>query len=366
MAETQQQQTFNFCSGPAMLPSEVMATAQSEFLNFQKSGISVMEMSHRSPEFQSILESTEKRLRNLMQIPESYRVLFMQGGASLQFSAVPLNLASQHLRAGFLNTGYWSQKAMTEAAKYVDVIEVGSSEGSRFKSLPDVFDVDFNELDYLHITPNETIGGVECWPEFGEIACPIVADMSSCILSRSIDVSQFGVIYAGAQKNIGPAGLGIVIVKDELLVSSELDDDIPRLLNYRTVAKNDSMANTPPTYAIYLANLVFGWLQEQGGVAEIEQKNIKKAEMLYAAIDDSRLIYNDIDISLRSRMNVPFFFHDENLQSAFLEEAQNQGLLNLSGHRSQGGCRASIYNAMPIEGVQSLIEFMKKFENSHV
>lgn len=357
---------FNFCSGPAMLPKPVMEKVQAELLNFQNTGISVMEMSHRSDEFLSILASAEDKIRQLISIPKNYRVLFMQGGASLQFSAVPLNLATQHFRAGYFNTGYWSQKAMAEATTYLDVVELASSENSGFKSFPQMRHPIDDQMDFLHCTPNETIGGVELydWPETFNI--PLVADMSSCILSRPIDVSRFGVIYAGAQKNIGPAGLTIVIVREDLLADSEVDADIPKLLNYREISSANSMANTPPTFAIYLANLVFDWLMEQGGVEQMEKRNAEKADLLYQAIDDCDLVYNDVEPSLRSRMNVPFFFSDSELQQSFLAQADKKGLLNLKGHRSVGGCRASIYNAMPVEGVLALVDYLKMFEKKHV
>jgi phosphoserine aminotransferase len=301
-----------------------------------------------------------------MSIPKNYRVLFMQGGASLQFSAVPLNLAKQHFRAGYFNTGYWSQKAMAEAKTYVDVVELANSAASGFKSFPQMLQPIDEQMDYIHCTPNETIGGVELydWPDTFSI--PLVADMSSTILSRPFDVSRFGVIYAGAQKNIGPAGLAIVIVREDLLAGSEVDADIPKLLNYQALANANSMLNTPPTFAIYLANLVFDWLIEQGGVSAIEKMNLLKASILYDAIEESTLVNNDIEPGLRSRMNVPFFFHDTDLQNDYLKQAEENGLLNLNGHRSAGGCRASIYNAMPLEGVEALVQNLKEFEKNHV
>jgi phosphoserine aminotransferase len=364
MAAAGANRVYNFCSGPAMLPEPVLARAQSELLSFQGLGISEMEMSHRSPQFLSILDQAEKNLRSLMDIPPEYSVLFMQGGASLQFSAVPLNLASRYGRIGFVNTGYWSQKAIAEAKRYADVVEIASSDESGYKQVvyPDAKAI--QALDYIHYTPNETIGGVEFFevPECSNV--PLVADMSSCILSRPFDVNQFGLIYAGAQKNIGPAGLGVVIVRNDLLGNAS--GNTPRLLNYTTVRQENSMANTPPTFAIYLANLVFEWLIDLGGIEEIENRNIEKAKMLYAAIDESKMIYNDIEPSSRSRMNVPFSFVDSGWLEPFLKASESAGLLNLKGHRSSGGCRASIYNAMPKEGVATLIKFIKEFEKSHV
>jgi phosphoserine aminotransferase len=364
MAEAGANLTYNFCSGPAMLPEPVLVRAQSELLSFQGLGISEMEMSHRSPQFLSILDQAENNLRKLMDIPPQYSVLFMQGGASLQFSAVPLNLANKHGRVGFINTGYWSQKAMAETARFADVVEIASSVDSEFKQAVYPERLNGEGFDYIHFTPNETIGGVEFFdlPDCGNT--PLVADMSSCILSRPIDVKRFGLIYAGAQKNIGPAGLAVVVVRNDLI--GRASDATPRLLNYQTVISEHSMANTPPTFAIYLANLVFEWLIVRGGVKEMERKNQEKATLLYSCIDGSQMIFNDVEPSSRSRMNVPFQFYDETLLPLFLASANEHGLLNLQGHRSSGGCRASIYNAMPIEGVVSLIEFIKEFEKSHV
>ncbi len=356
---------FNFCSGPAMLPIEVMQQARAELLDFQGTGISVMEMSHRSDIFISILDSAEQNLRKLMSIPDNYRVLFMQGGASLQFSAVPLNLMSAYRRAGYINTGYWSQRAMAEAQRYGAIVELASAQCSNFKTAFAAGEVDIpRQLDYVHYTPNETIDGVAFTeiPDVGDV--PLVADMSSCILSASIDVSRFGLLYAGAQKNIGPAGLAVVIVREDL-IRPDLPNT-PRLLNYHIVSEQVSMANTPPTYAIYLANLVFQWLLRKGGVAQIEQHNIEKAALLYGALDRSKLFYNDVRAQYRSKMNVPFFLREETLTPVFLEEATRFGLLNLQGHRSSGGCRASIYNAMPKAGVMRLIEFLEIFENRYV
>ncbi|EAR07752.1 3-phosphoserine/phosphohydroxythreonine transaminase [Reinekea blandensis] len=366
MAKPGAEAVYNFCSGPAMLPAPVLAQAQRELTDYQGHGVSVMELSHRSEEFLAILHSAEHGLRSLMHIPDHYHVLFTSGGASPQFSAVPLNLLSSGGAAGFINTGYWSQKAMAEAARFGRVVEVASSADSAFKSLP-VWLSGFqtNELDYLHYTPNETIGGVELF-EVPELPTdtPLVADMSSCILSRPFDVEQFGLIYAGAQKNIGPAGLGVVIVREDLLGSAQAQ--CPRLLNYQTLVEARSMANTPPTFAIYLADLVFQWCSAQGGVPTLAKHNLAKSDMLYDVIDRSSILFNDIEPKARSRMNVPFFFHDKNLESSFLAGAQRRGLLNLAGHRSAGGCRASIYNAMPLAGVQALTDYMIEFENTHV
>lgn len=366
MTGTCAQTVFNFCSGPAMLPAPVLQQAQRELTDYRGMGVSVMELSHRSDAFQDVLHSAETGLRRLMNVPDNYRVLFMAGGASVHFSAVPLNLLRQNGRAGYINSGYWAGKAMSEAARYGEVVELGTSAHSNFRSWPVIKDIaDWPAVDYLHYTPNETIGGVECFdiPDVpGNI--PIVADMSSCILSRPFDVSRFGLIYAGAQKNIGPAGLGVVIVRKDLLGRSQ--GHCPRLLNYGEVDSQNSMANTPPTFAIYLADLVFKWCQAQGGVPSLAKHNQAKSDMLYRTIDGSSLLYNDVATGARSRMNVPFFFYRPELQNLFLQQAEAAGLLNLTGHRSVGGCRASLYNAMPSDGVRALTEFMIEFENSHV
>ncbi|MEJ2042799.1 MAG: 3-phosphoserine/phosphohydroxythreonine transaminase [Reinekea sp.] len=361
---TSAKSTFNFCSGPAMLPEPVMQQAQAELLNYQAKGISIMEMSHRSDTFQAILHSAKVRLRQLMNVPSNYYILFMQGGASLQFSCVPMNLLKGG-KALYLDSGYWAKKAIAECKKIgdLDVQSVVTDSVVRQLHIP----ADLcrgNPYSYVHYTANETIDGLEydSIPEVGDI--PLVADMSSCILSRPVDVSRFGLIYAGAQKNIGPAGLTVVIIREDIL-ARVMPDTIPRLLHYGTVVDENSMANTPPTFAIYLADLVFEWLQHQGGVDAMAIHNQHKAEMLYSVIDDSRLYSNTVATSHRSCMNVPFFLDDQ-LESAFVREAEQVGLLNLAGHRSVGGCRASIYNAMPVEGVEKLTEFMKHFENNYV
>lgn len=355
---------FNFCSGPAMLPSAVMQKAQSEFMDYQGIGISILEMSHRSDAFLSVLESAEQRFRQLLAIPSNYKILFTQGGASLQFSAVPLNLLGAKQRAGYLDTGYWSVMAINEAKKFGQVSILHSTQTEQYRCAPCQKDyVIPQDLAYVHYTPNETIDGVafDYIPDTGSV--PLVADMSSCILSKTLDVSKFGVIYAGAQKNIGPAGLTIVIVREDLLGRQR--SKLPRVLSYQELSKQKSMANTPPTYSIYLADLVFQWLKEQGGVEAIEQINQHKARMLYNTIDDSKLFFNNVKKSSRSIMNVPIFLNEE-LIDVFVSSAEQSGLLNLKGHRSRGGLRASIYNAMPMGGVTSLIEFMKEFEKNHV
>jgi len=355
---------YNFSAGPAVLPKEVLLQAQAELIDWHGSGMSVMEMSHRGKEYMGIQAAAEADLRELMGIPVNYKVLFLQGGASLQFAMVPLNLLRGKLSADYVYTGEWSKKAISEAKKfsYVNVVANNSDKSASYVPAFDTWKLD-RDAAYVHYTPNETIGGVEFnWvPDVGNV--PLVADMSSCILSRSIDVSRFGLIYAGAQKNIGPAGLTIVIVRDDLV--GHAPSGLPAMLDYKTYADNDSMYNTPPTYGIYIAGLVFQMLKRRGGIAEMEKTNIAKAKLLYAAIDASNGFYNcPVAASDRSRMNVPFTLKDANLDGDFLRQADARGLLQLKGHRSVGGMRASIYNAMPLEGVQTLVDFMNEFAKS--
>ena len=354
---------FNFCAGPAMLPSAVMAQAQAEFCNWQGLGVSVMEISHRSPEYIAMAKEAEQDLRDLMDIPDNYKVLFCHGGGRGQFAAVPLNLLGDKLDADYLLTGEWSKSAVVEAKKHARITETDimttTVDGKVTVKPAEQWPINAGAA-YLHYCPNETIEGIELFdtPETGVV--PLVADMSSTILSRPIDVSKFGLIYAGAQKNIGPSGLSIVIVRDDLVGYAR--KAIPSIFDYDVQAKADSMFNTPPTYAWYLAGLVFKWLKEQGGLAAVEKTNIAKAELLYNFIDNSVFYSNNVDASVRSRMNVPFNLADESQNEAFLSEAKAAGLLTLKGHRIVGGMRASIYNAMPIEGVQALVSFMKEFE----
>jgi len=353
---------FNFCAGPAMLPTAVMAQAQAEFCNWQGLGVSVMEVSHRSPEYIAMAAEAEQDLRDLMDIPDNYKVLFCHGGGRGQFAAVPLNLLGDKLDADYLLTGEWSKSAVVEAKKHARISETDimatTVDGKITVKPVEQWPINAGAA-YLHYCPNETIEGIELFetPETGVV--PLVADMSSTILSRPIDVSKFGVIYAGAQKNIGPSGLSIVIVRDDLIGHARRA--IPSIFDYEIQAKADSMFNTPPTYAWYLAGLVFKWLKEQGGLVEVEKKNIAKAELLYNFIDNSDFYSNNVDASVRSRMNVPFNLADESQNEAFLTEAKAAGLLTLKGHRIVGGMRASIYNAMPIEGVQALVDFMAAF-----
>ncbi len=351
---------YNFCAGPAALPEAVLQTARDEILDWHASGMSIMEMSHRSAEFIGVAERAEAGLRELMGISDDYAVLFLQGGASTQFAAVPLNLLRDKASADYVNTGQWSKKAISEAKRYGDVNVVASSEATNFTTIPPQNEWQLgNDAAYLHYTPNETIGGLEFfWTP--QVSVPLVADMSSTILSRPVNVSDFGVIYAGAQKNIGPAGLTLVIVRRDLL--GRADAQCPAMLNWQVAADNDSMYNTPPTYGLYLAGLVFDWLKAQGGLEAIEVINRRKAEKLYAAIDASDFYANPVELASRSLMNVPFTLADDSLDKAFLTEAEAAGLLNLKGHRSVGGMRASIYNAVGEEAVDALIAFMQDFE----
>ena len=356
---------YNFSAGPAVLPAAVLEQARDELLDWHGSGMSVMEMSHRSKEYLSIAEQAEADLRELLSIPANYRVLFLQGGATSQFSMVPMNLLRGKQQADYVNTGAWSKKALAEARRYCDVSVVASSEDSNFTTIP-AFDGWQRNTDaaYLHYTPNETIGGVEFhWvPECGDV--PLVVDMSSTILSRPIDVSRFAVIYAGAQKNIGPAGLTVVIVRDDLL--GETLAGTPSMFDYKLHADNGSMLNTPPTFGWYLAGLVFQWLKQQGGLAAMAVINQRKSQRLYDAIAQSGFYSSPVDADCRSWMNVPFTLADATLDGEFLSRAKSAGLLNLKGHRSVGGMRASIYNAMPEAGVDALIDFMGEFERTRV
>lgn len=353
--------TFNFCAGPAMLPAEVLKKAQAELIDWHGNGCSVMELSHRSKQYIAVAEKAEADLRKLMNIPVNYKVLFMHGGGRGQFSAVPFNLLPKGASADYIVSGSWSKAAAKEAANYgdINVINVVHDINGEKKVTPSSdWQISANAA-YVHYCPNETVDGIEMFevPDVGNI--PLVADMSSTILSRKIDVSKFGVIYAGAQKNIGPSGLTIVIVREDLLGNAR--KTTPSVLNYQLAAEGGSMYNTPPTFAWYLAGLVFEWLQALGGVEQIAQINKQKADLLYNCIDESDFYINDITVTNRSMMNVPFWLKDESLNDKFLAEAQQAGLIALKGHRSVGGMRASIYNAMPLEGVEALVNFMKAF-----
>jgi phosphoserine aminotransferase len=354
---------FNFSPGPAVLPLEVLEQAQGELLDWHQSGMSVMEISHRGKTFEQAAAETEADLRELLSIPSNYEVLFLQGGASAQFSLVPMNLASPDSTVDYVNTGHWSGKAITEAGRYCKVHVAGDA-GGGYTRVPPQTELRFSaDAVYAHYTPNETISGVE----FGYIpetrSVPLVADMSSSILSRPLDVSKFGLIYAGAQKNIGPSGLTVVIVRDDLIGHARTET--PRVFDYKAAADASSMLNTPPTFAWYMAGLVFKWLKRTGGLAAAGERNRIKAETLYAAIDASSLYKNSIARDARSRMNVTFTLNAPGLDAAFLAEADHAGLHGLKGHRALGGMRASIYNAMPLAGVEALIAFMREFERRH-
>lgn len=350
---------FNFCAGPAALPEPVLKQAQDELLDWNCKGLSVMEMSHRSKEFVSIAEKAELDFRELMNISDDYSVLFLQGGATQQFSAVPLNMLNKKKKANYVNTGQWSKKAIKEASRYCEVNVVASSEEQNYSCIPsfDSWEID-PEGAYLHFTPNETIGGVEFfWTP--KVDMPIVADMSSTILSRQIEVNDYGLIYAGAQKNIGPSGLTIVIIRKDFLGSSL--DFTPLMLDYKVHSDAGSMSNTPPAYSWYMAGLVFQWLKDLGGLSSMETINKSKAKKLYNFIDDNDFYANPVALSDRSLMNVPFTLADNSLDSKFLNQSEEAGLLNLKGHRSVGGMRASIYNAVPMEAIDALINFMEDF-----
>lgn len=350
---------FNFSAGPAMLPEAVMQKAQAEFLDWNNTGMSVMEISHRSKEFMQLAAKMEADLRDVMNIPANYKVIFKHGGASLQFAAIPLNLVGKNDTMDYVNSGVWSAKSIKEASRFCHVNVVSTSE----TDLPDYSEMNFSQdAKFLHICQNETITGVE-FQDLPKVDVPIISDFSSTILSRPINVSDYGVIYAGSQKNIGPAGLAIVIVREDLLGNAR--KNTPALMNWQTYADNDSMFNTPSTYAWYLAGLVFEWIKEKGGVAAMAEINQRKAEKLYQAIDDSTLFYNEINPRVRSWMNVSFKLRNTDLEEDFLKASKEVGLLNLKGHKAYGGMRASIYNAMPEEGIDTLVEFLKSFEEKN-
>jgi phosphoserine aminotransferase len=353
---------FNFSAGPAMLPAEVLSRAGDEMLDWHGSGMCVMEMSHRGKEFIAIAEEAESDLRELLAVPAGYKVLFLQGGATLQFAQVPMNLLRGKGKADYVATGEWSKKAIKEAKSFCDVAIAASAEDRKFTYAPKQWNVR-PDAAYVHYCSNETIGGVEyhAIPYAGPV--PLVADASSHFMSRPIDVAKFGLIYAGAQKNVGPAGLTIVIVREDLVGSAA--KGTPTVMDYKLQADADSMLNTPPTYAMYIAGLVFKWLKQLGGIAAIEKINIQKARLLYDYLDSTSFYNNPVAKEDRSRMNVPFTLKDSALDEAFLKGASARGMVQLKGHRSVGGMRASIYNAMPLEGVQRLVEYMKEFESSH-
>lgn len=354
------ERVYNFSAGPSMLPLPVLEKAQKEMLSYGDTGMSVMEMSHRSKAYEEIIKGAEKLLRQLMNIPENYKVLFLQGGASTQFAMIPMNLF-KNKKADFVKTGQWAKKAISEASKFGEANVVASSEDKVFNYIPELDKSKFSkDADYFHITMNNTIYGTKfnSLPDTGDI--PLVADLSSMIMSEVIDVTKFGLIYAGAQKNIGPAGLTVVIIREDLI--KEPITGTPTMLTYSIHKDNDSMYNTPPTYSIYIAKLVFEWIKELGGVSEIQKVNEEKAALLYNYLDESNLFKGTVVAKDRSLMNIPFITESEDINAKFIKEASASGFVNLKGHRTVGGMRASIYNAMPIEGVKKLVEFMKKFE----
>lgn len=358
--EKEMTRAYNFCAGPAALPQAVLSEAQKDLLNYKGKGLSVMEMSHRSAEYVAIAEEAENDLRDLLAIPANYKVLFLQGGASLQFAQIPMNLLRGRKSADYVNTGMWSGKAIAEAKKYCEVGVVASDEHNKFRGVPAFDTWQLNpDAAYLHYAENETIHGVQ-FNYVPEVSVPLVADFSSSLLSQPLDVSKFGLIYAGAQKNIGPAGVVVVIVREDLI--GDVVPGTPTMLDYKVAADNGSMYNTPPTFSWYLAGLVFKWLKHIGGLEKMAEINKRKSEKLYAAIDGSGGFYhNPVMKPYRSLMNVPFTLVDPALEKTFLRDAESRGLLNLAGHRSVGGMRASIYNAVPEEGVDALVDFMKDF-----
>ncbi len=354
------ERVFNFSAGPSMLPVPVLERAAAEMLCYGNSGMSVMEMSHRSSAYEEIIDGAEKLLRKVMQIPDNYKVLFLQGGASTQFAAVPLNLMNKNKKADYILSGQFSTKAFQEAKKYGEVRAVASSKDGNFSYVPLTTREDFDaDADYAHICFNNTIYGTKFpyIPDTGNV--PLVADMSSCILSEPFDVKKFGLIYAGAQKNMSAAGLTVVIAREDLIGNAR--EDIPTMLDYKVMAENNSMYNTPPTYCIYIAKLVYEWIESLGGLSEMKKRNEKKAALLYDYLDGQDYYLAPVRKDCRSMMNVTFVTGDENLDKKFAKEADGAGLKNLKGHRSVGGMRASIYNAMPLEGVEKLVAFMKEF-----
>lgn len=352
---------YNFSAGPAILPEEVLKIAADEMLEYKTSGQSVMEMSHRSKEYQAIFDECEAVLREVMSVPDNYKVLFLQGGASSQFAMVPLNIMNKSGKADFVITGQWAKKAYNEAKRYGECKVIASSDDKTFSYIPTLDKSTFTaDADYFHICQNNTIYGTRFsnLPDTGNV--PLVADMSSCVLSEPIDVSKYGIIYAGAQKNMGPAGLTVVIIREDLIGNAK--DLTPTMFNYKTHSDNDSMFNTPPTYGIYILKLVLEWIKSNGGLTAMKTHNETKAAILYDFLDSSKMFKATVEGKDRSIMNVTFVTGNDELDAKFVAEAKKQGLINLKGHRSVGGMRASIYNAMPIKGVEKLVEFMKEFE----
>lgn len=352
---------YNFYAGPAILPFEVMKKIQEELLDLNGIGLSILEISHRSKDFIAIMESAEAKIRRVLGVPDNYSVLFLQGGATMQFAMVPMNLLSGET-ADYVNTGSWAKKAIKEAKLFGTVNIVGTSEDKNFSYIPK--DLKFSPgARYVHLTSNETIGGIQ-WQQFPDTGdVPLVVDMSSDIFSRKLDVSKFGVIYAGAQKNMGPAGVTVVIIRNDLVERSA--DNLASMLSYKVQAEKKSVLNTPPCFAIYVVNLVMDWIENQGGLSAVEETNNKKARLLYDYLDGSELYKGAVNEEDRSKMNVAFRISPEELEAKFIQEAKDAGLVGLKGHRSVGGCRASIYNAMPLDGVEALVRFMEKFEKEN-
>lgn len=352
---------YNFSAGPSMLPLEVLEKAQKEMCEYGTSGMSVMEMSHRSKDYEAIINGCEALVRELMKVPDNYKVMFLQGGASSQFTMIPMNLATKNKKCDIVVTGQWAKKAMQEAKRYITVNEIASSADKTFSYIPKLDKSTFSkDADYFYICMNNTIYGTKFneLPDTGDV--PLVADISSMVMSEEIDVSKFGLLFAGAQKNLGPAGVTLVIVREDLV--GDAMDITPTMFNYQIHVDNGSMYNTPPTYGIYVMKLVLEWIKEQGGVAAVQKANEKKAEILYNYLDSSKMFKGTVVKEDRSLMNVPFVTGNEELDAKFVTEAKKAGFVNLKGHRTVGGMRASIYNAMPVEGVEALVEFMKKFE----
>ena len=352
---------YNFSAGPSMLPVEVLEKAQKEMVEYGKAGMSVMEMSHRSKDYEEIINSCEALVRELMNVPDNYKVLFLQGGGSSQFAMIPMNLGNKNKKCDIVITGQWAKKAAQEAERYITVNKIASSADKTFSYIPKLDKATFSkDADYFYICLNNTIYGTKFaeLPDTGDV--PLVADISSCIMSEELDVSKFGLLFAGAQKNLGPAGVTLVIVREDLIGNAM--DITPTMFNYQIHTDNGSMYNTPPTYGIYIMKLVLEWIKEQGGVEAVQAVNEKKAKILYDFLDSSDMFKGTVVPEDRSLMNVPFVTEDEDLNAKFIKEAKEAGFVNLKGHRSVGGMRASIYNAMPVEGVEKLVEFMKKFE----
>ena len=355
---------YNFSAGPAVLPEPVLKEVADEMMDYQGTGMSVMEMSHRSPEFQKIIDDAEQDLRDLMKIPDNYKVLFLQGGASQQFAMIPMNLMKNRV-ADYIVTGQWAKKAYQEASIYGEAVKLASSEDKTFSYIPDCSDLDIpDDLDYVYICENNTIYGTKYKKLPNTKGHTLVADVSSCFLSEPVDVTKYGVIYGGVQKNVGPAGVVIVIIREDLITDDTLPGT-PTMLKYKTHADADSLYNTPPCYGIYICGKVFKWLKKMGGLSVMKERNEEKAKILYDFLDQSKLCKGTVVPEDRSLMNVPFVTGDADLDAKFVKEATEAGFVNLKGHRTVGGMRASIYNAMPKEGVEKLVEFMKKFEEEN-